>query len=132
MISAVRMFSNTFTSAQNQQRQEMISQRYNEIYSHELAHQRAGGSLAGGIVIERDQNGIPVGGHVPIKMPSLDKNNPDKTIKNANTVISSAMAPSDPSSQDYNVANQARSIKSQAESYKRENPEVGKKLDVRV
>ena len=61
MISAVRMFSNNFTSAQNQQRQEMINQRYNEIYSHELAHQRAGGSLAGGIVIERDANGIPTG-----------------------------------------------------------------------
>ena len=122
MISAVRMFSNNFTSAQNQQRQEMINQRYNEIYSHELAHQRAGGSLAGG---------IPTGGHVPIKMPALDKNNPEKTIKDANTVISSAMAPSDPSDQDYRVANQARSIKSQAEAYKKAHPEVGQKLDVR-
>ena len=131
MISAVRMFSNNFTSAQNQQRQDMISQRYNEIYSHELAHQKAGGSLAGGIVIERDANGIPVGGHVPIKMPSLATNNPAKTIKAANTVISSAMAPSDPSDQDYKVANQARSIKSQAESFKKENPAVGKKLDIR-
>ena len=131
MISAVRMFSNNFTSAQNQQRQEMINQRYNEINSHELAHQRAGGSLAGGIVIERDANGIPTGGHVPIKMPALDKNNPEKTIKDANTVISSAMAPSDPSDQDYRVANQARSIKSQAEAYKKAHPEVGQKLDVR-
>lgn len=131
MLSAVRMFSNNFTSAQNQQRQDMINQRYNEIYSHELAHQRAGGSLVGGIVIERDANGIPVGGHVPIKMPALDKNNPDKTIKDANTVISSAMAPSDPSDQDYKVANQARSIKSQAEAYKNTHPEVGKNLDVK-
>lgn len=130
MISAVRMFANNYSSAQNQQRQDMISQRYNEIYSHELAHQRAGGSLAGGIVIERDANGIPIGGHVPIKMPSLDRNNPDKTIKDANTVISSAMAPSDPSDQDYRVANQARAIKSQAENYKTAHPEVGKKLNL--
>lgn len=130
MISAVRMFANNYSSAQNQQRQDMISQRYNEIYSHELAHQRAGGNLAGGIVIERDANGIPIGGHVPIKMPSLDRNNPDKTIKDANTVISSAMAPSDPSDQDYRVANQARAIKSQAESYKTAHPEVGKKLNL--
>lgn len=108
----------------------MINQRYNEIYSHELAHQRAGGSLAGGIVIERDANGIPIGGHVPIKMPVLDKNNPDKTIKDANTVISSAMAPSDPSDQDYRVANQARMIKFQAENYKKEHPQVGQKLNL--
>ena len=130
MISAVRMFANNYSSAQNQQRQDMINQRYNEIYSHELAHQRAGGSLAGGIVIERDANGIPVGGHVPIKMPSLDRSNPDTTIKDANTVISSAMAPSDPSDQDYKVANQARAIKTQAESYKTAHPEVGKKLNL--
>ncbi len=130
MLSAVRMFSNNFASSQQKQRQDLINERYSEIYSHELAHQRAGGHLAGGIVIERDANGIPVGGHVPIKMPALDKNNPDKTIKDANTVINSAMAPSDPSAQDYKVANQARSIKSQAESFKKEDPEVGKRLNV--
>ena len=130
MISAVRMFANNYASAQNQARQNMISQRYNEIYSHELAHKRAGGNLVGNIVIERDENGVPVGGHVAIKMPALDKNNPDKTIKDANTVINSAMAPSDPSAQDFKVASQAREIKSQAESYKRTHPESGKKLNV--
>ena len=130
MISPVRLYTNNYSSAQNQQRQDMINQRYNEIYSHELAHQRAGGSLAGGIVIERDANGIPIGGHVPIKMPVLNKNNPDKTIKDANTVISSAMAPSDPSDQDYRVANQARMIKFQAENYKKEHPQVGQKLNL--
>lgn len=132
MINPVRLVTNGYSNAQNQQRQEVINQRYNEIYSHELAHQRAGGSLAGAIVIERDANGIPMGGHVPIKMPSLDKNNPDKTINDANTVISSAMAPSDPSAQDYKVAAQARNIKSQAQSYKNKHPEVGKKLNVSV
>ena len=130
MISAVRMFANNYSSAQNQQRQDMINQRYNEIYSHELAHQRAGGSLAGGIVIERDANGIPVGGHVPIKMPSLDRSNPDKTIKDANTVISSAMAPMDPSEQDFKVANQARQIKLQAQNYKNNHQQNGNKLNV--
>ena len=129
MISPVRLYTNNYSSAQNQQRQDMINQRYNEIYSHELAHQRAGGSLAGGIVIERDANGIPIGGHVPIKMPALDKNNPDKTIKDANTVISSAMAPSDPSSQDYRVASEAADIKSKAEAFKTQN-QKGKKLNV--
>lgn len=132
MISPVRLFTNSYSNAQNHQRQEIINQRYNEIYSHELAHQRAGGSLAGAIVIERDANGIPMGGHVPIKMPALDKNNPDKTIKDANTVISSALAPSDPSAQDYKVAAQARGIKFQAQNYKNKHPEVGKKLNMSV
>lgn len=132
MINAVRMFNNNLRQAQNQARQDMISQRYNEIYTHELAHQKAGGSLAGGIVIEKDANGIPIGGHVPIKMPTFQKANPDKTIKDADTVIHSAMAPSDPSDQDFRVANQAKSIKSQAEDYKRKNPQVGQKLNVSV
>lgn len=104
------MISGLNTNTQNQYKQALIQKNYNEIYAHELAHQRAGGSLAGGIVIERNAEGIPVSGHVPIKMPVLDKSNPDKTIKDANTVIASAMAPSDPSSQDYNVANQAAAL----------------------
>ena len=39
-----------------------------------------------------------------------------KTINDANTVINSAMAPSDPSGQDYKVASQAQKIKIKAQS----------------
>ena len=60
-------------------------------------------------------------------MPSLNPNNPQKTINDANTVIRSAMAPSDPSDQDYRVAAQAQSIKMQAQAVKSQN--VGNKLD---
>lgn len=98
--------------------QQAIRERYNHIYRHELAHKSAGGAYAGPIVIEKDSNGIPVGGHVSIEMPKLDKNNPDKTIAHADTVIKSAMAPGDPSEQDYKVANQAKNIKAQAENIK--------------
>ena len=66
------MISGLNTNTQNQYKQALIQKNYNEIYAHELAHQRAGGSLAGGIVIERNAEGIPVSGHVPIKMPVLD------------------------------------------------------------
>lgn len=93
---------------------QLIRQNYNEIYKHELAHKQAGGSLAGPIVIEKNAEGIPVGGHVSIKMPTLDKENPKKTIEQADIVIKSAMAPSEPSAQDYKVAAQAKSIKAQA------------------
>ncbi len=100
----------------NQQKQDLINKNYHEIYSHEQAHKSAGGALAGNIVIEKNADGIPVGGHVPIKMPALDPNNPQKTIDEANIVIRSAMAPGDPSPQDYKVAAQARAIKAQAQS----------------
>ncbi len=99
-----------------QQKQALIRKNYAEIYAHEAAHKRAAGSLGGPIVIERNSEGIPVSGHVSIKMPSLNKENPQETIDQANTVIKSAMAPSDPSEQDYRVAKQAKSIKSQAEN----------------
>jgi len=110
--------SSSQKDTQSNAKQKLIDKNYNEIYTHELAHKMAGGSLAGGIVIERNSDGIPVSGHVPIKMPALNSENPQKTIEDADTVIRSAMAPSDPSSQDYNVASKARTIRSEAVSLK--------------
>ena len=126
-------FTNPFEKQKEQRKQQrdaLIKKNYDEIYAHELAHKRAGGELAGEIVIERNADGIPFAGHVDIKMPSLNPNNPQKTINDANTVIRSAMAPSDPSDQDYKVASQAQSIKMQAQAVKSKN--VGQKLDYNV
>ena len=123
-------FTNPFEKQKEQrqaQRDALIKKNYDEIYAHELAHKRVGGALAGSIVIEKNADGIPVGGHVDIKMPALDKNNPQKTIDDANTVISSAMAPFDPSAQDFRVKAQAENIKMQAQAIKDKN--VGQKLD---
>lgn len=120
-------FTNPIEKQKEQQKNALIKKNYDEIYAHELAHKAAGGSLAGAIVIERNSDGIPFAGHVDIKMPSLNPNNPDKTINDANTVIRSAMAPSDPSDQDYRVAAHAQSIKMQAQAVKDKN--VGNKLD---
>ncbi len=123
-------FSNPIERQKEQrkaQKDALIKKNYDEIYAHEAAHKAASGSLAGSIVIEKNADGIPVGGHVNIKMPSLNPNNPQKTIDDANTVIKSAMAPGDPSEQDYKVASQARGIKMQAQAMKTEN--VGNKLD---
>ncbi len=111
-------------------KQDIITRNYNHIYAHEMAHKNAGGVFAGAISIERNAEGIPVSGHVPIQMPTLDKTNPQKTIDHANTVISAALAPSDPSGQDYKVANQAAQIKMQAQAVKNSNQ--GKKLDIRA
>lgn len=128
---SVNMVPNNNSSRQMyQQKQALIDRNFKKIYAHELAHQRAGGSFAGSIVIEKDSEGIPVGGHVDIKMPTLDKDDPQKTINHADTVIASAMAPGDPSPQDYRVANQALEIKRQAMKIKNTNPHAGKKLDI--
>ena len=125
MISSFSSLNNLYS----QQKQNFIKQRYDEIYAHELAHKNAAGAFGGSIVIEKNGDGIPVGGHVAIQMPKLDPQNPDKTIQHADTVIRAAMAPSDPSSQDYKVAAEAGSIRSKAQSMKSNNPNVGNKLN---
>ncbi len=111
-------------------KQELISKNYNHIYNHEMSHKVAGGPFAGAITIEKNSEGIPVSGHVPIAMPVLDKNNPQKTIDHANTVIRAALAPSDPSAQDYKVAQNAEKIKMKAQAIK--DKKIGNKLDVTV
>ena len=103
------------------QKQALIRKNYAEIYAHEAAHKRAGGSLAGPIVIEKNSDGIPVMGHVSIEMPSLNRENPEETINQADTVYKAAMAPSAPSDQDYKVAAEAKSIKAEAENVKKNN-----------
>lgn len=129
-INLFYRFTNPIEKQKEQQKAQkdaLIKKNYDEIYAHELAHKSAGGALAGSIVIEPNADGIPFAGHVDIKMPSLNPNNPQKTINDANTVIRSAMAPFDPSDQDYRVAAQAQSIKMQAQAVKSQN--VGNKLD---
>lgn len=120
---------------QRQQQQRENQKRYDDVYAHELKHKQAAGSYGGSIVIERDANGIVTGGHVDIKMPTLDKNDPDETIKHANIVIDAAMAPDDPSDQDYKVAAEARAIKAEAQSCKsssngQQNATCGQKLNI--
>lgn len=119
MLGASYLFNNAQNMMRQQQQAQknaLIKKNYDEIYSHELAHKLAGGHLAGAIVIEKNSQGIPFAGHVDIKMPKLNPQNPKQTINDANTVINAAMAPADPSGQDYKVAAQALQIKNQAQS----------------
>lgn len=129
-INLFYQFTNPIEKQKEQQKAQknaLINKNYKEIYAHEATHKAAGGNLAGSIVIEKNADGIPVAGHVDIKMPSLNPKNPQKTIDDANIVIKSAMAPSNPSTQDYKVASKAQSLKMQARAIKNKN--VGNKLD---
>lgn len=98
--------------------QSLKKESYNEIYRHELAHKNAIGNLGGPIVIKKDKNGIAFEGHVEVKMPVLNPDNPDETIQHAKKVINSALAPSNPSNQDYKVAHEAQEIMQRAQDIK--------------
>lgn len=80
----------------------------NHILNHEKAHQAAAGSLGGGIVIEKNSDGIAFAGHVPIQIPGVSEANAPEAKKQNEQVKSAALAPSDPSGQDYLVAAQAQ------------------------
>jgi hypothetical protein len=85
-----------------------------EVKAHEAAHLAAAGGLAKGgasytYTQGPDGKQYATGGEVNIGMET-DPSNPDKTIANMEQVIASAMAPADPSGQDYSVAASARKI----------------------
>ncbi|MEB3287538.1 MAG: hypothetical protein VKJ04_08555 [Vampirovibrionales bacterium] len=84
--------------------------------AHEQAHASAAGSLGGGIHLEYDANGIPIGGSVQIAMPALDFNNPERTYSLARQVQSAAQAPGgDMSAADSKVAQSAGELMGRAQ-----------------
>ncbi len=106
------------TSEDKQYVRELASIDAN-VRAHEAAHIAAGsGVVTGGasFTYTRGPDGkmYAVGGEVPI---SLKKGRtPEETIQNARQVVAAAMAPSDPSPQDYKVAASATQMEVQARS----------------
>ncbi len=123
-----------FTQAQANARSEQIKaekqKRFDLVYKHELAHKEAAGSFGGNIVIEQDADGWVTGGHVNITVPGLDTKNPEKTKEQAEIVIKAALAPSDPSGQDYKVAADAKAVLQAANEQIEQNKTVGSRLDI--
>jgi hypothetical protein len=93
---------------------EVRAKNESHIRSHEQAHQAAAGGLAGTMSIQYDQNGVAFAGQVPISIPPLDSANPEASMKNYQAVRASALAPGDPSPQDYSVASRAEGLMGQA------------------
>lgn len=87
-----------------------------EVRAHEAAHQAAGGGLSGAASLSytRGPDGkmYAVAGEVPISME--EGSTPQETITNAQKVQAAAMAPSNPSPQDYSVASSARVMEMKA------------------
>ncbi|EDP6442176.1 hypothetical protein FVN63_04910 [Campylobacter jejuni] len=84
--------------------------------AHEAAHQAAGGGLAGAASFTYtrgpDNQMYATAGEVPISMQK--GNTPEETIANARQIAAAAMAPADPSPQDYKVAANATKMEFEA------------------
>lgn len=94
-----------------------LTARDNEVKAHEAAHQAASGGMAGAAsyTYEQGPDGkmYAVGGEVPISMQAGAT--PQEMIANARKVAAAALAPGDPSSQDYSVASSARVMEMKAQ-----------------
>lgn len=89
-----------------------------EVRAHEQAHLSAAGPYANGAPTFEFQTGpdgrqYAVGGEVSIDASPVP-GNPEATVRKAQTVKRAALAPSDPSAQDRQVAAQAAQLENQA------------------
>lgn len=95
-----------------------LKQRDAEVRRHEQAHKAAAGSYAKGgpnyeYVTGPDGKRYAVGGEVQIDTSKVS-DDPEATIKKAQTIRRAALAPQDPSSQDRSVAAEASRMESDA------------------
>jgi hypothetical protein len=102
---------------------ERLRKRDQEVRAHEQAHKAAGGPYAGQVTFETergpDGRAYAVSGEVKIDTSEVP-NNPQATIRKLETVKRAALAPSQPSSQDRQVASQADAKIRQAQQELRE------------
>ena len=105
-----------------------LQSRDAEVKAHESAHQAAGAGMTGAASFTYQQGPdgkmYAIGGEVSISMPT--GSTPEETIANARKIVAAAMAPGDPSPQDYSVASSARvmEMKAQQQLAKRQQEEM--------
>ena len=110
---------------------EDLKKRDREVRQHELAHMIAGGQYVRGgptytYKIGPDGRRYAVGGEVQIDTSEIP-DDPEATLKKMQVVERAALAPKDPSGQDYRVAAQARQqeMKARAEiARQKANPDT--------
>jgi len=105
---------------EEQQQVAELKARDQEIRTHEMAHVIAGGQYVTSgpsyqYEIGPDGKGYAVSGSVGIDTSPV-KGDPKATITKMQTVVAAAMAPAQPSGQDYKVAAAARQAEAQARS----------------
>lgn len=105
-------------SPEAEQQVKELKQRDAEVRQHEQAHLAVAGSYAkGGTKFEYktgpDGKRYAIGGEVGIDTTTI-ANDPAATIKKAQTIKKAALAPAEPSDQDYRVAAQAQQMELKA------------------
>lgn len=112
---APRSASRKLTPAQVRLVEELV-ERDREVRAHEAAHQAAAGSLGGAVSFTYetgpDGKSYAVGGEVPVEMSS--GRTPEETLARAEQIRSAALAPTDPSPQDLQVAADASAMEAAA------------------
>jgi hypothetical protein len=96
-----------------------LEQRDTEVRAHEAAHIAAGGGVVKGGASFTYQKGpdnrlYAIGGEVPIDIS--EGKTPQETIQKMRIVKAAALAPANPSPQDYSVASTASSLEAKAVS----------------
>jgi len=94
-----------------------LQARDSEVRAHEAAHQAAGGGMTGGAsyTYQKGPDGrmYAIGGEVSIS--TKGGSTPQEAIANARQVQAAAMAPANPSGQDYAVATSAKVMEMKAQ-----------------
>lgn len=95
-----------------------LQARDREVRAHEQAHAAVGGEYAGAPSYEfesgPDGRQYAVAGEVSIDIS--EEQDPEETLRKAETVRAAALAPAEPSPQDFRVANEAVQLAAQARS----------------
>jgi hypothetical protein len=120
-ISAIKISDFGFQriSPEDQQKITELKARDAEVRQHEQAHLRAAGQYAtSGASFEYevapDGQQYAIGGEVSLDISPV-ANDPKATIRKAETIKKAALAPAQPSGQDYRVAARADQMKAKAE-----------------
>lgn len=108
---------NELTEEEEKQVQELKA-RDQEVRAHENAHKTAGGGYVGSITYDTqtgpDGREYAIGGEAQIDASPVS-GNPEATIRKMDIVIRAALAPAEPSSQDYAVARSAQQARLEAQ-----------------
>ncbi len=116
--AAAQSAETTELTPEEQQQLEELKARDAEVRTHEAAHLAAAGPYATSGASYTYQTGpdgqkYAIGGEVSIDVGEVS-GDPEATIRKMQTVVTAAMAPAEPSSQDYKVAAAARQTEAKA------------------
>lgn len=112
---------NTLTQLSDAEKDQVkkLEKTDREVRAHEQAHKNAGGRYAGsasyGYQVGPDGKRYAVSGEVSIDIAPIE-GDPEATISKMNVIISAALAPAKPSSQDRRVAAQAATQRNEAQA----------------